>query len=182
MRQERFTEQAQEVLGASQQLVSRFRNSMWDVEHIFLALLEQEKGLAAEILKNLNVNLTAMKKRVGDVLEKFPKIGEQPKTAIGGIQIYPTPRVAQVIQAAVGEADRLNDEYVGVEHLLIAIASEGSGDSVDLLKEFHIDQEKIYQAGLSFFALYLEKRDSGGHVGFHLREIVMCQKIALGRV
>ena len=137
------------MLGASQQLVSRFRNSMWDVEHIFLALLEQEKGLAAEILKNLNVNLTAMKKRVGDVLEKYPKIGEQPKTAIGGIQIYPTPRVAQVIQAAVGEADRLNDEYVGVEHLLIAIASEGSGDSVDLLKEFHIDQEKIYQALLS---------------------------------
>ena len=137
------------MLGASQQLVSRFRNSMWDVEHIFLALLEQEKGLAAEILKNLNVNLTAMKKRVGDVLEKYPKIGEQPKTAIGGIQIYPTPRVAQVIQAAVGEADRLNDESVGVEHLLIAIASEGSGDSVDLLKEFHIDQEKIYQALLS---------------------------------
>ena len=68
MRQERFTEQAQEVLGASQQLVSRFRNSMWDVEHIFLALLEQQNGLAAEILKRLNVNLTAMKKRVADVL------------------------------------------------------------------------------------------------------------------
>jgi len=149
MKQERFTEQAQEVLGASQQLVSRFRNSMWDVEHIFLALLEQEKGLAAEILKKMNVNLTAMKKRVSDVLEKYPKIGEQPKTAIGGIQIYPTPRVAQVIQAAVGEADRLNDEYVGVEHLLIAISSEGSGDAVDILKEFGIDQEKIYQALLS---------------------------------
>jgi ATP-dependent Clp protease ATP-binding subunit ClpC len=149
MKQERFTEQAQEVLGASQQLVSRFRNSMWDVEHIFLALLEQEKGLAAEILKKMNVNLTAMKKRVGDVLEKYPKIGEQPKTAIGGIQIYPTPRVAQVIQAAVGEADRLNDEYVGVEHLLIAISSEGSGDAVDVLKGFEIDQEKIYKALLS---------------------------------
>jgi len=61
MRQERFTEQAQEVLGSSQQLVSRFRNSMWDVEHIFLALLEQQKGLAAEILKKMNVNVTAMK-------------------------------------------------------------------------------------------------------------------------
>ena len=69
MRQERFTEQAQEVLGSSQQLVSRFRNSMWDVEHIFLALLEQQKGLAAEILKKMNVNVTAMKKRVSDVLD-----------------------------------------------------------------------------------------------------------------
>ncbi len=149
MRQERFTEQAQEVLGASQQLVSRFRNSMWDVEHIFLALLEQQDGLAAEILKRLNVNLTAMKKRVADILDNYPKITEPPKSSIGGIQIYPTPRVAQVLQAAVGEADRLNDEYVGVEHLLIAIASEGGGDAVSVLKEFGIDQEKIYQALLN---------------------------------
>jgi ATP-dependent Clp protease ATP-binding subunit ClpC len=149
MKQERFTEQAQEVLGASQQLVSRFRNSMWDVEHIFLALLEKDKGLAAEILKKMNVNITAIKKRVSDELEKYPKISEQPKSAIGGIQIYPTPRVAQVIQAAVGEADRLNDEYVGVEHLLIAISSEGSGDAVKILKEAGIDQEKIYQALLN---------------------------------
>ncbi|MBN1375332.1 MAG: AAA family ATPase [Dehalococcoidia bacterium] len=149
MRQEKFTEQAQEVLGASQQLVSRYYNSMWDVEHILLALLEQEKGLASDILKKLNINLTAIKKRVSDTLERYPKIAEQPKTAIGGIQIYPTPRVAQVLQAAVGEADRLNDEFVGVEHLLIAIASEGSGDSVKILKEFDIDQEKIYQALVS---------------------------------
>lgn len=149
MRQEKFTEQAQEVLGASQQLVSRFRNSMWDVEHILLALIEREKGLAADILKKLNVNLTAMKKRVSDVLERSPKIAEQPRSAIGGVQIYPTPRVAQVLQAAVGEADRLNDEYIGVEHLLIAIASEDSGDSVMILKEFGVDQEKIYQALVS---------------------------------
>lgn len=149
MRQEKFTEQAQEVLGASQQLVSRFRNSMWDVEHIFLALLEQEKGLASDILKRLNVNLTAMKKRVSDVLAQSPKIADQPRSAIGGVQIYPTPRVAQVIQAAVGEADRLNDEFVSVEHLLIAIASESTGDSVKILKEFDIDQEKIYQALVS---------------------------------
>lgn len=149
MRQERFTEQAQEVLGASQQLVSRFRNSMWDVEHIFLALLEQQNGLAVEILKRMNINLTAMKKRVSDTLSSYPKIADQPRSAIGGVQIYPTPRVAQVLQAAVGEADRLNDEYVGVEHLLIAIASEAGGDSVKILKEFDIDQEKIYQSLLN---------------------------------
>jgi ATP-dependent Clp protease ATP-binding subunit ClpC len=149
MRQERFTEQAQDVLGASQQLVSRFRNSMWDVEHIFLALLEQQNGLAAEILKRLNVNLTAMKKRVEAVLGQYPKIVEQPRGSIGGVQIYPTPRVAQVLQAAVGEADRLNDEFVGVEHLLIAIASEAGGDAVAIFKEFDVDQEKIYQALLN---------------------------------
>jgi len=136
-------------MGASQQLVSRFRNSMWDVEHIFLALLEQQNGLAADILKRLNVNLTAMKKRLADVLGQYPKIAEQPRGSIGGVQIYPTPRVAQVLQAAVGEADRLNDEYVGVEHLLIAIASEAGGDAVAILKEFDVDQEKIYQALLN---------------------------------
>ena len=146
MRQERFTEQAQEVLGASQQLVSRFRNSQWDVEHVLLALLEQESGLAADILNRLGVNIPAIKKRVTDTLSLYPKITSQPMGAYGQIQIYPTPRVAQMLNSAVAEAERLNDEYVGIEHLLIAIASEGSGDAYTILKEFGVDQESIYQS------------------------------------
>ena len=53
MRQERFTEQAQEALAASQQLVRQFKHSQWDVEHILLALLQQEKGLIGDIIKEI---------------------------------------------------------------------------------------------------------------------------------
>ena len=53
MRQERFTEQAQEVLAASQQLVNQFHHNQWDVEYILLALLQQEKGLVGKILSEL---------------------------------------------------------------------------------------------------------------------------------
>ncbi|MDD5495416.1 MAG: Clp protease N-terminal domain-containing protein, partial [Dehalococcoidia bacterium] len=146
MRQERFTEQAQEVIANSQQVMNRFRNSIWDVEHVFLALLEQEKGLTMDILKRLGVNVTAMKKRVSAELERLPKVAEQPKTAIGGVNVYITPRIQQMFQAADAEATRLNDDYVGVEHLLIAIAGETGGIAVSILKEFDIDQEKIYKA------------------------------------
>ena len=51
MRQERFTEQAQEALALSQQLVASYQHSQWDVEHILLALLQQEKGLVVDILQ-----------------------------------------------------------------------------------------------------------------------------------
>ncbi|MCK4723710.1 MAG: hypothetical protein KAT75_10415, partial [Dehalococcoidia bacterium] len=56
MRQDRFTEQAQEALALSQQLVHEYKHSQWDIEHILLALLRQEKGLAGEILRKLGVN------------------------------------------------------------------------------------------------------------------------------
>ena len=53
MKQERFTEQAQEALQLSQEIVREFQHSQWDVEHVLLALLRQEKGLVGEILKEL---------------------------------------------------------------------------------------------------------------------------------
>ena len=57
MRQERFTEQAQEVLAASQELVRQYHHSQWDVEHILLALLQQQAGLVGNILKELSVDV-----------------------------------------------------------------------------------------------------------------------------
>ena len=56
MRQEGFTEQAQEALALSQELVRQYHHGQWDVEHILLALLQQESGLVGEILKELGVN------------------------------------------------------------------------------------------------------------------------------
>ncbi len=140
MKQDRFTEQAQEVLAASQELVRRYRHSQWDVEHVLLALLEQPNGLTAEILKELGVEAQAVKQQVEKALDRTPKV------AYEGAQIYGTPRVARLLENAATEADRLKDEFIGTEHLLIAIAAESRGEATATLRGFGIDQEKIYQA------------------------------------
>ncbi len=140
MRQGRFTEQAQEALAASQELVRQYHHSQWDVEHILLALLQQEKGLVGDILRELGVEVEAVRQEVEAALDRTPRIAYE--TA----QIYATPRIAQLIERAGSEADRLKDEFIGTEHLLIAIGGEGKGEAAAILQRFGIDQEKVYSA------------------------------------
>jgi len=140
MRQERFTEQAQEALALSQELVRQYKHNQWDVEHILLALLQQERGLVGDILRDLGVEVDAVKRQVEAVLERAPKIAYETG------QIYATPRIAQLMNRADEEANRLKDELIATEHLLVAIASEGTGQAAGILKGFGVDQEKIFQA------------------------------------
>lgn len=140
MRPERFTEQAREVLATSQAIASRYRHVQWDIEHILLALLEQEGGLTSQILARLGINVEAVRKRVEASLEHAPKASYE--TA----QIYATPRIARLMDSAAREADRLKDDFISTEHLLIAIANEDKGEAPTILREFGIDQEKIYRA------------------------------------
>ena len=140
MRPEKFTEQAQEVLAASQELVRQFHHNQWDVEHVLLALLQQEKGVTGDILQTLGVNAELVRKRVEAVLDGFPKVATEVT------QIYATPRIAALFDNAIKEADRLKDEFVSTEHLLIAIAAETRGEAATILAESGVNQEKIYQA------------------------------------
>ncbi len=140
MKQDRFTEQAQEVLAASQELVRRYQHNQWDVEHVLMALLEHEKGITREILQELKADIEAVKGKVGATLEAFPRI------AYEAGQIYATPRTAALLENANREADRLKDEFVSTEHLLIAIAGETRGEAATILGESGVTQEKIYQA------------------------------------
>ena len=140
MRQGRFTEQAEEALAASQELVRHYHHSQWDVEHILLALLQQEKGLVGDILTELGVDVEAVRQQVEATLEKTPHI------AYEAAQIYATPRITQLLEAAAAEADRLKDEFTGTEHLLIAMTGEQKGEAADILHRFGIDQEKVYRA------------------------------------
>jgi ATP-dependent Clp protease ATP-binding subunit ClpC len=77
MRQEKFTEQAQEALQTSQQMAVQYKHSQWDVEHILLALLIQKQGLVGEILKELNVDIDLTRNRVEEALTKTPQVGYQ---------------------------------------------------------------------------------------------------------
>jgi ATP-dependent Clp protease ATP-binding subunit ClpC len=90
MKQERFTEQAQEALNNSQQLAVQFHHAQWDVEHILLALLQQEKGLVSKILSELGADIEAVKQQVMAALERSPRLAYETP------QIYATPRIAQL--------------------------------------------------------------------------------------
>ncbi|HJX12097.1 MAG TPA: AAA family ATPase [Dehalococcoidales bacterium] len=140
MRQERFTEQAQEAIQASQQMAMQFKHSQWDVEHILLALLVQRQGLVGEILKELNVDVETVRNRVDEVLQKTPKVTYQTG------QIYATPRIAGLMSRAEEEANRLKDEFISTEHLLIAMFGDDKGDAAHILESVGMTQEKVYAA------------------------------------
>ena len=140
LKPEQFTEQAQEVLHNSEEMVRRYKHSQWDVEHVLTALLDLEKGTPEDILSELGIEADAVKARLHQMQEAAPKVTNQNN------QIYSTPRAAQLLENAKSEADRLKDEYIGTEHLFIAATMETQGDSAEILKEFGIDQEKVYQA------------------------------------
>ena len=140
LRPDNFTEQAQEVLANSQDLVRQYRHSQWDVEHILLALLQLERGLPVEIMEILRINVDSMKARVEQALDNSPKLDHETT------QVYAAPRAVRAVEDAKAEAERLNDEFIGTEHLLIGIVLTPEGDAADILKEYAIDQEKVYQA------------------------------------
>ena len=139
LKPERFTEQAQEVLRNSQELVHQHQHSQWDVEHILLALLELEDGLPGEIFRELDISVEAVKARLLQFLEAAPRVVQ------GANQIYTTPRVERLLESARQESERLRDEFIGVEHLFIAAVMEPQGDAARVMKEFGVDQEGIYQ-------------------------------------
>ncbi len=118
----------------------RYQHTQWDVEHVLTALLELEQGIPENILSELGIQSEAVKARLYQLLEEAPKV------TFENTQIYATPRATRLLENAKSEADRLKDEYIGAEHLFIATTMETQGDSAAILKEFGIDQEKVYQA------------------------------------
>ncbi len=140
MRQDRFTEQAQEVLQASQELVRESRHAQWDVEHVFFALVSRRDGLARDVLTKMGVDVDALGRAIKAGLDRAPRLQQDV------VQIYTTPRIVQMLEAANAEAARLKDEYVGVEHLLVAIADAREGEAAAVMREFQITKERIYRA------------------------------------
>jgi len=138
--QDKFTEQAGEAIAASQQLVAQFNHNQWDVEHILYSLLMQEKGLVGEIISELGIDVEQVKKETKASLERMPRV-----TYATG-QIYATPRINQLFVDADAEAKRLQDEFIGTEHIFIAIVGEEKGEAAGVLKQFGIDKEKVYVA------------------------------------
>jgi len=139
----RFTESAQEALQRAQQTMFAKQQQQLDVEHIFCALLTPRNSIPAKIITKLGGDAEGMRRRVDAALDKTQNYSGTRGSATTG---YITLRAQRVLQGASDEADRLNDEYISTEHLLLAIANERSGTVARVLQEASIDQEKIYMA------------------------------------
>jgi ATP-dependent Clp protease ATP-binding subunit ClpC len=140
MRLDRFTEKAQEAFQEAQEIMQDQHHTQLDVEHIFLAMLRQKEGLTSRALSRLNVEWREVSQRVERELEKSPKVYGHYGY---GNQVYVTPRTQRLVKRAEEEANRLNDQYVGIDHLLIAISNEREGASSRILNSFNVTQENL---------------------------------------
>ena len=140
LRPENFTEQAREAIGASQEILRQLQHSQWDSEHILMALLDQDKGVAIDIMTEMGVYVDAIKTRLTVILGKAPKVASQTN------QIFVTPRVEALLNRSKVEADRLGDDFIGIEHLFIALTQEEQGGVAEVLKQHNVDTERVYQA------------------------------------
>ncbi len=135
-----FTEKTAEALQAAQRLAARLHHQQVDVEHLLMALLDQERGLASALLSKAEVSVDAVKVRLHRELEKLPRV-----TGGGAEQIGITSRLNRLLGQAEEEAKKLQDEYVSVEHLLLPL-TEDSGPAGKILKEFGLTRKRLESA------------------------------------
>ncbi|MFN4259974.1 MAG: ATP-dependent chaperone ClpB [Gemmataceae bacterium] len=134
----RFTEKVQEAVQGAQRLALRFGNPQLDVEHLLLALLDQEGGLVPAILNKAGVAVEALKLRVQREIERLPKVsGGEPQVAGRLIQLL-------TVQAEK-EAQAFRDELISVEHLLLALTDD-KGAAGKILGEFGVSRERLMRA------------------------------------
>src|SRR4030067_910022 len=138
IRFDRLTLKSQEALQKSQAIAEKYNHQQIDAEHLLYALIEQTDGSVVPILKKLGSDLKRIKEELEDTLAKIPQI-----TGGGVGQIYIAPRLDKIFSRAEAEAERLKDEYVSAEHLLIAIA-DGDGAAKDILKRHGVTKDRIF--------------------------------------
>jgi ATP-dependent Clp protease ATP-binding subunit ClpB len=137
----KLTEKLQEALSSAQSKAVRYSHQQVDVEHLLLALLEQERGLASSILNKANVDTESLKRNIEQELARLPKV-TGPTGEPG--QVYVTSRLNRLLTQAEDESKRLGDEYVSVEHVLLAMTDD-TGPTGRIFKQFGITRERLMQ-------------------------------------
>jgi ATP-dependent Clp protease ATP-binding subunit ClpB len=136
VRLDRFTERSQEALTAAQQAAQQLQHATVEPEHLLLALLEQQDGLVPTLLRRMEVQPETMSARLRASLENRPKqIGGEPQ--IGAA-------LRAVLMSAFEEMNRLKDEYVSTEHLLLGIATQPHGEAATMLQQAGATADRIY--------------------------------------
>src|SRR5712671_2300872 len=135
----RLTEKLQEALGRAQNAAVAAHHQAVDIEHLAAAFLEDEEGLGASILKIAGADLNKVRAQLRDELRKIPSVSGSGADAG---QTYVTQRLNRVLTRAEQEAGKLKDEYVSIEHVLIAMLDE-PGATAKILRENGLTHDKL---------------------------------------
>jgi ATP-dependent Clp protease ATP-binding subunit ClpB len=139
----RLTEKSQEALRRAQGLATRRNHQAVDVEHLLAALLEEPEGLAAAFLAACNIAPSAAREQIERELNRVPQVSGPGTEAQ---QAYMTQRLSRVLTQAEDEAKSLKDEYVSIEHLLLAMLAEKTGAAGRVLQSLGLTRAKLMDA------------------------------------
>ena len=136
----KYTEKAQEAVLGAQRLAEQLSHAQVEPEHLLVSLVEQRDGIVPDVLRKMQGDPAAIAKSAHELVAKIPQ-------AYGGSQPGVSPRLKLVSDLAKAEADRLKDDFVSTEHLLVAIASEtGRSPAARLLTERGLTRDAIFAA------------------------------------
>ncbi|MFN2115726.1 MAG: ATP-dependent Clp protease ATP-binding subunit [Anaerolineae bacterium] len=134
---DRFTERARRVLMLAQEEAKRLNDSYIGTEHLLLGLVQEERGVAARVLRDMGVNSVQVRRLIE---ESSRRTGQQ---QVRGEAAGLTPRTKRVIERAVDEARRMNHNYIGTEHLLLGLVGEGGGLALEVLRDIGVDLDDV---------------------------------------
>ncbi len=137
---EKYTEKSRQAVSLAQEIALKKENQQIEGEHLHLALLLQEDGLIPKLLKFMGENLSFITNDVEKEVEKFPKVYGQDSS------IFTTRRFNKLLLDAEDAIKKFNDEYVGVEHLYLALLNERNTPSERIFKRFNINRERFLEA------------------------------------
>jgi ATP-dependent Clp protease ATP-binding subunit ClpB len=136
MRFDKLTIKSQDLLQNAQSLASRFNNQQISVEHLLLAMLEEKEGIARAVLRKLGASPDAVRGETQKVVERQPKVS-------GAADVYLSADARAVLEGAFGEAAKMKDEYVSIEHILLVIADRKGGEAATILQRHGINRESL---------------------------------------
>jgi ATP-dependent Clp protease ATP-binding subunit ClpC len=151
---ERFTDRARKVMQLANQEAQRFNHEYIGTEHILLGLVKEGSGVAANVLKNLDVDLRKIRMEVEKIVQSGPDMVTMGK-------LPQTPRAKKVIEYSMEEARNLNHNYVGTEHILLGLLREQEGVAAQVLMNLGLKLEDVREEVLNLLGHGMETSESG---------------------
>jgi hypothetical protein len=139
---ERFTDRAREVMQLANQEAQRYNHEYIGTEHILLGLVKEGSGVAANILKNLDIDLRKIRREVERIVQSAPDMVTMGK-------LPQTPTAKKVIEHAIAEARNLNHNYVGTEHVLLGLLLQHDSVAAQILRNLGLSTEKVREETLA---------------------------------
>src|SRR5262245_1444228 len=155
---ERFTDRARKVMQLANQEAQRLNHEYIGTEHVLLGLVKEGSGVAANVLKNLDIDLRKIRLEVEKLVQSSPEVGTPGK-------LPQTPRAKKVIEYSIEEARNLNHNYVGTEHLLLGLLREQEGVAAQVLMNLGLRLEDVREEVLNLLGHNMETDESSESAG-----------------